>query len=207
MLTFGPRDESASHPRRFHAVVIGASAGGVEAVGILLAALPKSFGAAVIVVIHVPPANENLLVRVLAPRCALPVSEASDKEPVQDGRVYLAPPGYHLLVEPERTFALSVDEPVRFSRPSLDVLFESAAYAYRDRLLAIVLTGANSDGADGLSVVRELGGGAWAQDPSTATASAMPAAAIERAGADRVMTLNEMAQSLAALAPEHERAP
>jgi two-component system chemotaxis response regulator CheB len=180
------------------AVVIGASAGGV--VGILLRALPKSFGAAVAIVIHVPPSNENLLVRVLQPRCALRLTEAGDKEVMAPGAVYVAPPGYHLLVEPERTFALSLDEPVHYSRPSLDVLFESAAHAYRDRLLGIVLTGANADGAEGLRIVRELGGTGWVQDPDTAYAQAMPAAAIERAGADRISTIDELAIQLAALA-------
>jgi two-component system chemotaxis response regulator CheB len=200
MLKPVPTHANEASARRFDAVLIGASAGGVEAVGGLLGALPRAFGATVIVVIHVPPTNDNLLVRVLAPRCALPVCEASDKEPAESGKVYVAPPGYHLLVEPERTFALSLDEPVNFSRPSLDVLFESAAHAYRDRLLGIVLTGANADGAEGLRVVRELGGAAWVQDPATAHASAMPSAAIERAGADHIMTLTELAHALAGVA-------
>ena len=181
------------------AVVIGASAGGVEAVATLLGALPKSFGAAVALVIHVPPANDNLLVRVLEPRCALPLREACDKEPIEPGTVYVAPPGYHLMIEPERTFALSLDEPVHYSRPSLDVLFESAAHAYRERLLGIVLTGANADGAEGLRIVRELGGAGWVQDPSTAYAQAMPAAAIGRAGADFISTVDGLATRLAAL--------
>ena len=185
--------------KAYEAVVIGASAGGVEAVATLLAALPKSFGAAVAVVIHVPPSNENLLVRVLQPRCALPLGEAGDKQPMSAGAVYVAPPGYHLLVEPERTFALSLDEPVHYSRPSIDVLFESAAHAYRDRLLGIVLTGANADGAEGLRILRELGGTAWVQDPRTAYAQAMPSAAIERAGADRISTVDELASQLAIL--------
>ena len=182
------------------AVVIGASAGGIDAVATLLDALPASFGAAVAIVIHVPATNDGLLARVLAPRCALPLREASDKETVETGTVYLAPPGYHLLIEPEQTFALSLDEPVNFSRPSIDVLFESAAHAYRDRLLAIVLTGANADGAEGLRIVRELGGSAWVQRPDTAYAQAMPAAAIERAGADRISTVADMARDLAAVA-------
>ena len=181
------------------AVVIGASAGGVDAVATLLGALPRTFGAAVAVVIHVPPANDNLLVRVLEPRCALPVREAGDKEALETGNVYVAPPGYHLLIEPDRTFALSLDEPVHYSRPSLDVLFESAAHAYRDRLLGIVLTGANADGAEGLRIVRELGGTAWVQDPRTAYAQAMPLAAIDRAGADRIAPVDELAAQLAGL--------
>jgi two-component system chemotaxis response regulator CheB len=183
------------------AVVVGASAGGVEAIGILLAALPHDFAPAVVVVIHVPAANQNLLVQVLAPRCALVVQEAGDKEAVRGGIVYIAPPGYHLLVEPDRSFALSADAPVNYSRPSIDVLFESAAYAYRDRLLGIVLTGANADGADGLAQVRAFGGRAWVQEPDTAVATMMPASAIERAGADRILTLPDMAAALAALQP------
>jgi two-component system, chemotaxis family, protein-glutamate methylesterase/glutaminase len=183
----------------FDAIVIGASAGGVEAVSTLLDALPASFGAAVALVIHVPPANDNLLARVLAPHCALPLREAADKDPVEPGTVYVAPPGYHLLIEPEKTFALSLDAPVHFSRPSIDVLFESAAHAYRERLLGIVLTGANADGAEGLRIVRELGGAAWVQQPASAYRQAMPAAAIARAGADRIATVAELAQALGAL--------
>jgi two-component system chemotaxis response regulator CheB len=179
--------------------VIGASAGGVEAIGVLLAALPQSFGAAVAIVIHVPPGNDDLLVRALAPRCALPLVEASDKQPVEAGTVYVAPPGYHLLVESSGAFALSLDEPVNFSRPSIDVLFESAGHAYRDRVLAMVLTGANEDGAEGLRIVRAFGGMAWVQDPAGASAPVMPSAAIERAGADRVMTLEDMARALAGI--------
>ena len=181
------------------AVVIGASAGGVEAVGVLLAALPGDFSPAVLVVIHVPPVNDNLLVTVLAPRCAIKVEEAADKEAVRGGTVYVAPPGYHLLVEPDRSFALSIDAPVNYSRPSIDVLFESAAYAYRERLLGIVLTGANADGAEGLARIRAFGGQAWVQDPATAVAAAMPASAIERAGADRILPVQDMAAELAAL--------
>lgn len=181
------------------AVVIGASAGGVEAVSMLLSSLPHDFKPAVLVVIHVPPANDSLLVQVLAPRCALGVLEAADKESICGGAVYVAPPGYHLLVEPDRSLALSVDEPVNFSRPSIDVLFESAAYAYRERLLGIVLTGANADGAEGLRQVRALGGQAWVQEPDTAVASLMPSSAIELAGADRILSLEDMAAEFAAL--------
>ena len=187
-----PREEGCA----YEAVLMGASAGGVEAVGMLLAALPRGFGAAVIVVIHVPSGNDDLLARVLAPRCTLPLREAADKQPAEAGTVYIAPAGYHLLVEPAKTFALSLDEPVNYSRPSIDVMFESAAYAYRDRALGIVLTGANADGAEGLRIVRGLGGTGWVQDPASASASAMPAAAIARAGADRIMTLEEMARAL-----------
>jgi len=181
------------------AVVIGASAGGVEAVGLLLAALPHDFAPAVLVVIHVPPASDNLLVSVLSSRCAMKVQEAGDKEAIRGGTVYVAPPGYHLLVEPDRSFALSIDAPVNYSRPSIDVLFESAAYAYRENLLGIVLTGANADGAEGLARIRAFGGRAWVQEPATAVASVMPSSAIEHAGADRILPVQDIAAELAAL--------
>jgi two-component system chemotaxis response regulator CheB len=181
------------------AVVIGASAGGVEAVGSLLAALPADFQPAVLVVIHISPSSESLLLSVLAPRCALPMREASDKEQMRSGTVYIAAPGYHLLVEPDASLALSVDAPVNYSRPSIDVLFESAAYAFRERLLGIVLTGANTDGAQGLAVIRACGGLAWVQEPASAVASAMPAGALALAGADGIFEIEEMAAQLAAL--------
>lgn len=184
---------------RVAAVVIGASAGGVEALSELFSALPASFALPIVTVIHLPAATESLLVEVLGRRCPLPLQEASDKEPIRGGTVYVAPPGYHLLVERDRSLALSVDEPVNYSRPSIDVLFESAACAYRERLLGVVLTGANEDGARGLALIRACGGLAWVQDPATAMASTMPAGAIARAGADRILNLQEMAAELAAL--------
>lgn len=200
MLNSSPGRQGEVDKKPFDMILMGASAGGVEAVGVLLAGLPAALEAALIIVIHVPPGNDDLLARVLAPRCALPLLEASDKQPADAGKVYIAPAGYHLLLEPAGTFALSLDEPVNFSRPSIDVLFESAAYAYRERVLAIVLTGANADGAEGLRIVRAFGGTAWVQDPASASSPAMPSAAIERAGADRIMTLNDMAQELAGIA-------
>ena len=181
------------------AVAIGASTGGVEALIALLGALPRSFEPTLLIVMHIPATNEGLLVNVLGPHCLLPVREAEDKDPVQAGSVYVAPPGYHLLVEPARTLALSVDEPVNFCRPSVDVLFESAAYAYREKLLGIVLTGANDDGARGLKAVREAGGLAWVQDPDTALARAMPQCALQYAGADLILSLADLATELAAL--------
>jgi two-component system chemotaxis response regulator CheB len=200
MLSPGRTGSARIAGRPIEAVAIGASAGGVEAVAALLEALPRSFAPTLIVVIHLPATHESLLTAVLGQRTALPVVEASDRAPLAAGTVYVAPPAYHLLIEPERTFALSVDEPVNFSRPSIDVLFESAAYAYRDALLGIVLTGANADGAAGLAAIRSLGGLAWVQRPDTAYAPAMPAAAIETAGADRILTLEQMMDHLAALA-------
>ena len=185
--------------RSIEAVVVGASAGGIEALIILLEAIPRGFEPPILIVMHIPPDNGDLLVDVLRPHCLAPLREAEDKDVPQAGTVYVAPPGYHLLVEPARTLALSVDEPVNFSRPSIDVLFESAAYAYGRGLLGIVLTGANEDGAQGLKAIRSAGGLGWVQEPRTAVASLMPRSAIECAGADRILSLPQLASELAAL--------
>ncbi|WP_086056309.1 chemotaxis protein CheB [Bordetella genomosp. 9] len=180
-------------------VAIGASAGGVDAIGRLLQALPKDFPAAIAIVLHLPPDRVSLLPDLFAARCVLPVKEVEDKEFIVPGVVYIAAPNYHMLVEPDRSFALSQDEAVNFSRPSIDLLLESAAAAYRDRLLGIVLTGGSPDGAAGLKRVRELGGRAWVQDPDSADAPAMPASAIAMAGADRIMSMGTLACALADL--------
>jgi two-component system chemotaxis response regulator CheB len=186
--------------RSIEAVVVGASAGGVDALIGLLRALTPDFAPAILIVMHVPEKKGSLLPNVLSPHCVLPLREAEDKAPVEAGHVYVAPPGYHLLVEPDRTLALSVDEPVNFCRPSIDLLFESAAYAYGRHLLGIVLTGANEDGARGLEAIRSAGGLAWVQEPETALADVMPRSAIRRAGADRILPLPQLATELAAIA-------
>jgi two-component system chemotaxis response regulator CheB len=190
---------------RIEALAIGASAGGVQAVGALLESLPLDFGAAVLVVLHLPPGSRSALASVFGFRCKLPIAEAEDKESIAPGRVYIAPADYHLLVEPGRTLSLSGDPPVNYSRPSIDVLFESAALAYRDRLLGVILTGANGDGAEGLRMVRACGGLAWVQDPKSALADAMPAAAIAQAGADLILPLPGLVQHLEELARDMRR--
>jgi len=184
------------------AVAVGASAGGVDALIVLLKAVRPAFKPALLIVMHVPQTNGSLLVDALRPHCVLPMQEAEDKAPVEAGNVYVAPPGYHLLVEPARTFALSVDEPVNYCRPSIDLLFESAAYAYGRHLLGIVLTGANADGARGLKAIRTAGGLAWVQEPKSATAGVMPESAIRCAGADRILPLPQLAAELAAVASQ-----
>jgi len=183
------------HPRA-ELVAIGASAGGVEAVGAILAALPANMRAVIAIVLHMPPSKPSLLAELFSGRCARPVKEAEDKEPFNAGTVYIAPPNYHLLIEPDASFALSSEDAVLFSRPSINLLFESAAYAYGDRMLGIILTGASSDGAQGLSQVRNLGGNAWIQDPASAKSRTMPAAALATAGADRILELPELAAEL-----------
>jgi two-component system chemotaxis response regulator CheB len=181
-------------------VAIGTSAGGVEALGQLLAALPARCLAAVAIVLHIPPDRASLLPRLYGPRCALPLKEVEDKENIEAGTVYFAAPDYHMQVEPGRSFSLSMEEAVHFSRPSIDVLLETAADVYGGALLGIILTGASGDGAAGLAAVRRAGGLAWVQDPAGASAAIMPASAIALAGADRIVSLQEIAAGLAALA-------
>lgn len=186
--------------RSVAAIVIGTSAGGVGALSLLLPALPVALPLPVLVALHLPRDRRSLLVDVFGPRCALPVVEATDKMPLGRGAVVFAPPDYHLLVDagpPDAPqvprVALSVDAPVHYSRPAIDVLFESAADAYGARLLAILMTGANQDGAAGLQAVRLAGGMALVQDPATAEAPYMPAAALAAGPVDLVLPLARIA--------------
>jgi len=180
------------------AVVIGASAGGVEALSVLLPALPAGTPAAVFIVIHLPRDRDSLLAGIFAQKCALNVREAQDKEPAEPGTVYFAPNNYHLLVDQGPQLALSVDDLVHHCRPSI-VLFESAAEVYRERLLGVILTGANEDGAQGLATVHDLGGITVAQDPATAQAPQMVMAAIKLRPPDHVLPLGDIATLLATI--------
>lgn len=183
------------------AVVIGASAGAVEALAALLPHLPAGYRLPVLVVVHVPPGRPSALVELFRARCRVPVKEAEDKEPITAGTVYFAPPDYHLLVEPDRRLSLSSEEPVHYSRPSIDVLFETAADAYRPELVGVILTGANADGAAGLAAVVAAGGTAAVEDPATAYSPAMPAAALDACPAARVLGLDALAAFLRELGP------
>jgi two-component system, chemotaxis family, protein-glutamate methylesterase/glutaminase len=174
--------------RNIDAVVVGASAGGVEVLSALLASLPATCPAAFFIVMHIPRERPSLLPEVFGVRCALPVKEAEDKEPVRPGTVYLAPPDYHLLIDRGPALALSSDEPVHFSRPSIDVLFESAADIYGERLMGLILTGANQDGAAGLAAVGRAGGRTVVQDPDSATVAYLPRAALLEGPVDFVLT-------------------
>ncbi|MGF7155663.1 chemotaxis protein CheB [Novosphingobium gossypii] len=182
------------------AIVIGASAGAIQALLRILPQLPSGFALPVLVVIHVPPGRRSELAGLFAGKCRVPVREAEDKEPIVPGTVYFAPPDYHLLVEvaegADHTLSLSTDEPVFFSRPSIDVLFESAAEAYGDALMAVVLTGANEDGARGLRSVAEAGGRVCVQDPATAYARTMPDAALAACRRARVLSIPQIVDCL-----------
>jgi two-component system, chemotaxis family, protein-glutamate methylesterase/glutaminase len=175
------------------AIVIGASAGALEALSVILPSLPVDYALPVFVVVHVPPDKRSVLAEIFQAKCSIKVHEAEDKEPISGGTAYFAPPDYHLFVEADKSLSLSNDEPVLYSRPSLDVLFESAAAAYGPSLIAIVLTGANQDGANGLKAVAEAGGTAIVHCPEEAYASAMPEAAIANCPGARVMSLREIA--------------
>lgn len=171
------------------AVAIGTSAGGIDALLTLLAGLEPPVAGPLIVVLHLPEQHESRLAHVFSQRLALPVREALPGAPAQPGTVYFAPPGYHLLVETDRSFSLSCDEPVLFSRPSIDVLMESCAEAYGTGLLGMVLTGANEDGARGLAAVKACGGLTAVQDPAEAAHAVMPQAAIRAADPEFVLPL------------------
>ena len=180
--------------RRCEALVIGASAGAVEALSQLLPVVPRASRVPIVVVVHLPPNRPSLLPELFAARCAASVREPEDKQPISAGTIWFAPSNYHLLFEKERTFSLSIEPPVNFSRPSIDVLFESAADAFGSKLCAIVLTGSNDDGARGALHVRRQGGLVAVQDPQDAEAREMPQAALAAADPQVIATLPELAQ-------------
>lgn len=189
-----------SSPREpYAAVVVGGSAGSVDALAALLPALPPRVRSAMLVVLHLPRDRRSLLPEIFRKRCALPMREAQDQEPIEPGTVYFAPPDYHLLVDTGPRTALSVDPPVHFSRPSIDVLFDSAADLYGPRLVGILLSGANDDGAQGLARIRASGGLTIVQEPATAAMPFMPQAALDRTAVDHVLPPAGIASLLAQL--------
>lgn len=178
---------------RPEAIVIGCSMGGFSALGTVLGGLDSTLPATVIICSHAGADSDVALVsELLATRCALPVVEARERHPATPGQVQIAPGGYHLLLERDRHFALSVDPTVRHSRPSIDVLFGCAADVYGAACIGVVLTGANADGAEGLQRIRMAGGVGIVQDPGDAQASTMPQAALDVAGADYCVELRQI---------------
>lgn len=182
--------------RKYRAVVIGTSSGGMNALKVVLPALPAGFDMPVIVVQHIGALSDNYWITLLDGICELVVKEVDEKEKVEKGHVYVAPPNYHIMIEKDETFSLSIDERVNYARPSIDVLFETAAIAYRDALIGIVLTGANDDGAKGMGIIKQHGGMTIAQDPATAEAGYMPASAIDAVQIDHVLPLQDIAALL-----------
>ncbi|EKT4458953.1 chemotaxis protein CheB [Pseudomonas putida] len=181
------------------AVVIGASAGGVAALFQVLGTLPSAFAIPVLCVLHLPDDRQSQLAGVMQRRLHRPVCEARDKERIRSGQIYVAGPGYHLSVERDLTLSLSQEEPVHFSRPAIDFLFISAADAYGDGLLGVLLTGANEDGARGLAYIKNNGGRTIVQDPRDAQVALMPEAALALHQPDHILTLSGIGQLLATL--------
>lgn len=192
-----PKGLDTLRRRALRAIVIGGSAGGIEALGQLLAALPRPLVVPVLVVLHIAGGSKPQWQLVFRSSTA-PVVEAEDKDIAVPGTVVMAPADYHLLVDEAGRLNLAADERVNLARPSIDVLFESAAWAFGASLLGVVLTGANSDGAAGLAAIRAAGGSCWVQAPDTAAAAAMPRAALNAVPDAQVLTLGEMASAFRA---------
>lgn len=185
------------------AVVVGASAGGVEALLQVFAGLPAGYPLTLACVLHLPEGRESLLADLFARRLAVRVREARDKESLAPGNLYVAPPGYHLSIERDASFSLSREEPLHFSRPSIDILFESAADCYGERLVGVLLTGANEDGARGLAYIQQQGGLSVVQDPHDAQVPTMPEAALATHRPDHILPLRGIRDLLARLDPSH----
>lgn len=181
------------------AVVVGASAGGVEALLTVFGYLPATFELPVVAVLHLPERRPSELPSVLERRLRRPVREARDKAPIERGLIYVAGPSYHLSIERDRSFSLSLEPRVHFSRPSIDLLFDSAADAYGAALAGVLMTGASQDGARGLAAIRDAGGLTVVQDPAEARIATMPEAALELFQPDHILTLHGIGRLLADL--------
>ena len=188
---------------RYEAIVIGVSSGGMNALKVLFSLLPKEFKTPIIIVQHIGSQSENLWIRLLNDKSNLPIKEADEKESIEHGKVYIAPPNYHLLIERNKTFSLTIDERVNYARPSIDVLFESAAEAYKNKLIGVILTGSNNDGSNGLKRIKEYGGLTIVQDPTTAESNYMPASAIAAMQVDFILSLEDIIKLLIKTDKQH----
>jgi two-component system, chemotaxis family, protein-glutamate methylesterase/glutaminase len=183
----------------YEAVVIGVSAGGLAALTRLLGVLPVNYPVPIVVVQHRSRDERFLLEEVLQTKCRIRIRQVEEKEAMKAGSVYFAPPDYHLLIEADHSFSLSYDAPVNYSRPSIDVLFETAAQVFGPKLAAIILTGANADGSRGIKMVRKNGGTTIAQEPATAEYPDMPQAAINTGYVQKIMDLDAIGKFLLVL--------
>ena len=197
-----PGNDPAEFSKRFQLVVIGGSSGATEVITDILKRLTSDINLSIAIVKHIAPdyRDSHLYISSLNTRCALTVKEADQRETIVPGVVYLAPANYHLLIEKDRTFSLTVDEKIKFCRPAIDVLFETAAEAYGSRLIGIILSGANDDGANGSKKIKEKGGYTVVQKPETAAADTMPLAAINACEVDALLTPEEIVNFLISLA-------
>ncbi|MDO6432733.1 chemotaxis protein CheB [Flavitalea sp. BT771] len=185
---------------QYEAVVIGVSAGGLMVLSGILKELPGDYPMPLIVIQHRSKDERTLLEEVLQDKCVISIRQANEKERIDRSKVYFAPPDYHLLIERDHTFSLTCDDPVNFSRPSIDLLFETASEVYKDKLVAVILTGANRDGAEGIRAVRQRGGLTIAQDPATALFPDMPRAAIDTGSVQHILNAAKIKDLLLQLA-------
>lgn len=188
-----------THATALEAVVVGASAGGVQAMLTMFSGLGADYRLPIVAVLHLPDDRRSQLAEVFQQRLGIRVKEADDKESLQGGTLYFAASGYHLLVEQDRSFSLSREEPLHFSRPSIDILFETAADVYGAALMGVLLTGANYDGAQGLATIKRCGGLTVVQDPRDAQVPTMPEAALALHPADYVLPIGGIQALLAEL--------
>jgi two-component system chemotaxis response regulator CheB len=184
----------AESKHSYEAIVIGVSAGGLTALAQILPKFDKGMTLPVMIVQHQRHDSDDFLVRYFDGLCVHSVREVEDKMPVEPGTIYFAPVNYHLLVEPDKTLSLSTEARVNYSRPAIDLLFESAAETYTDRLVGIILTGANQDGTHGAARIKELGGLIIVQDPGTAEAETMPMSVIKHVQVDHILALNRISE-------------
>jgi two-component system chemotaxis response regulator CheB len=181
---------------QYEAIVIGVSSGGMNAMNILFSLLPKDFNTPIIIVQHIGARSDTQLIKLLNDKSNVSIKEADEKEKIEQEKVYIAPPNYHLMIEKDKTFSLTIDERVNYARPSIDVLFESAAEAYKDKLIGVVLTGSNNDGTNGIKRIQECGGLTIIQDPDSAESSYMPASAITAIKPDYILSLEDIIKLL-----------
>ncbi len=183
----------------YKALVIGTSYGGLEALKKIIPYFPKDFPLAILIVLHIGDNNNDHFINYLNNHCNLFVKEAEDKEIIKAGTIYFAPPNYHLLVDDNSQIALSIDSRIHHSRPSIDVLFESAAWHYQNKLIGVLLTGLNQDGALGLKEIQEFGGLTIVENPNNAMASIMPASAIKLIKPDFILEIDQIASEITKL--------
>jgi two-component system chemotaxis response regulator CheB len=176
----------------YEAIVIGVSSGGMNALKIIASGLPANFSIPIIIVQHLSAHSDSQWIKLLNEKSALDIKEADEKEGIEKGKIYIAPPNYHLLIERDKTFSLTIDERVNFARPSIDVLFESAAEAYKNKLIGMVLTGSNHDGTKGIKRIKEYGGLTIIEDPKTAASPYMPKSAMNAIESDYILSLDDI---------------
>jgi len=184
--------KSIIDPQKIKCIAIGASAGGLAAIDFLLQNLPPKLDQIIVIVQHISESQNDSYIDYLQRKCSYKVKFAEDKMKIESGVINIAPPNFHLLMENRDSFALNIDERVNFSRPSIDVFLESASGIFRSELMAIILTGANNDGAEGAKLIRENNGMVIVQDPDEALYRMMPEAVIFMGGADYIMNLKEI---------------